>query len=640
MTDTETATPTQPMTGTPPSPTADPPPQPMMEQPATPPPMPAAGAQPTVTYGPQVEPTRIAPDIPIKDHQSWGAGVYHGVLNALGGANEISMKRNLETGEMEVTAVKSGPGQQWKRIISGALAGYGAAAATKGTGPGAISRGAGAGVQAGFKQANDQYQQKRNEANEDFETQQKTATSNAQRALLNHQISASVYGLGRAKVEAAYGDSDRENQFASMIRSGGEGTQDLGIHPTFQDAVQTAKNMPSIHGEQAQGNVIGMPHVSVDKDGVSHVDGMHYALVTPTWLNKMTDKDTTLWVIKPPTKPGEKPSVEAQTIQAGSMTNEKWITTQQANAAAVVKMYADQAEADRKQTETENQTRTSKAGAAESYAKADEAKAKATELNALSGEGAGGMSLVDGIGQGRMAGERLSYLMTKHPEIMEAVLQKYPDFDAAKLPAYAQAEKEFNSTKSGAGYALNAGGTALTHLQNLVKLNTRKSHIFGTDDYTAYMNQLDTTAPELAKFYGDTTIPAIASIKKTLGATLPGNREAAIKTQAHSMVTKFGSYVQQWRNAAPSKAYEAKMPGISQDAMTALKALDPHYNESDVAALEGLRAVVNAPPPSAATLTPTRQAGVTPGEPWMTDAQGRVNVVRDGKWTPVQPVRQ
>jgi hypothetical protein len=78
------------------------------------------------------------------------------------------------------------------------------------------------------------------------------------------------------------------------------------------------------------------------------------------------------------------------------------------------------------------------------------------------------------------------------------------------------------------------------------------------------------------------------------------------------MVTKFGSYVQQWRNAAPSKVYEAKMPGISDDAMRALKDLDPHYNESDVAELEGLRAVVNAPPPSAATLTPTRQAKAPP----------------------------
>ena len=39
--------------------------------------------------------------------------------------------------------------------------------------------------------------------------------------------------------------------------------------------------------------------------------------------------------------------------------------------------------------------------------------------------------------------------------------------------------------------------------------------------YTAYQNKADTVATELAKFYGDSTIPAIAAIKSTLTSQLP-----------------------------------------------------------------------------------------------------------------------
>jgi hypothetical protein len=43
------------------------------------------------------------------------------------------------------------------------------------------------------------------------------------------------------------------------------------------------------------------------------------------------------------------------------------------------------------------------------------------------------------------------------------------------------------------------------------------------------------------------------------------------------MGDKLDSFQQQWQNAAPSKAYEAPMPGISPQAIKARAALDPSF---------------------------------------------------------------
>ena len=43
------------------------------------------------------------------------------------------------------------------------------------------------------------------------------------------------------------------------------------------------------------------------------------------------------------------------------------------------------------------------------------------------------------------------------------------------------------------------------------------------------------------------------------------------------MGKKIDSYEQQWRNAAPSAAYEAPMPGMSDAAKMARGRLDPEY---------------------------------------------------------------
>lgn len=190
----------------------------------------------------------------------------------------------------------------------------------------------------------------------------------------------------------------------------------------------------------------------------------------------------------------------------------------------------------------------------------------------------GPSDLAQAIASGHVSPERLGYLLTRNPGLIQGVMQADPSFDSSKAAAYPQVYKDFTSSKPNtAGGSLLAGSTALQHLEELKALNTPESHIPGTSAYNAYQNKADTVAGELARFYGTDTVPGIENIKKTLTATLPGNRDAAILTQAQSMGDRLDNYEQTWRNAAPSRSYEAPMPGISAAANAARAALDPAY---------------------------------------------------------------
>lgn len=223
---------------------------------------------------------------------------------------------------------------------------------------------------------------------------------------------------------------------------------------------------------------------------------------------------------------------------------------------------------------------------AQQAAKLAQAKKTATGKGAAgSGNGNGSTTgdtdsaLVDQIGQGHVTAERMSYLIARNPALIAAVSKKYPDYDSSKAEAYPSTYKDYTSTKANsAGGTLIAGGTALNHLHELEQLNTAASHIPGTPAYTAYKNKVDTVASELARFYGHVTDQTVAGIKDTLESTLPGNRDAAIKTQAQSMIDRLKNYEQAWQNAAPSKYYEAPMPHISGWSMDDLRHFDPNFS--------------------------------------------------------------
>jgi hypothetical protein len=287
------------------------------------PPAPAAAAPPAAQPSDYAEPVSTAPAnapyIPLESMkaQSWGAKVYHGVLDALGGSNDVHMERDPNTGKMNVTTTKSGPGTQWKRIIAGAITGGGAAMAGAGRGPGAGMRSAGLGVMAGEQQAEQGHQQQRQEANEDYDVQQKTATANANRSMLSFQVAKGRFELDQQKMVAKSDAIKREVSLISML---GEhsGAIDMGVIHDGAEAMKMFKDDPRLHGHLAEGQLIPIDHVN-PSDGT--YDGLHVVWVPKPWLEQMNNQEIEL----PYTKAdGTK---DVYHVPSGGMSNSTAITT-------------------------------------------------------------------------------------------------------------------------------------------------------------------------------------------------------------------------------------------------------------------------------------------------------------------------
>lgn len=193
--------------------------------------------------------------------------------------------------------------------------------------------------------------------------------------------------------------------------------------------------------------------------------------------------------------------------------------------------------------------------------------------------GASGNPLIDAVGQGKLAPDRLGYLLTRNPQLLQQVVKYYPDFDSTKAASYVTTYKEFTSTKQNtAGGALRAGATAMGHLAQLYDLVEKPStYMPGTDNAKSASELVQFLGGELAKFYGTNNVTEVEALKKAIGSGFPWQKIQAVKTAVHAMGVQFDNYEQQWKNAAPSKAYEAPMPNVSDQTKAIRATLDPEY---------------------------------------------------------------
>jgi len=195
----------------------------------------------------------------------------------------------------------------------------------------------------------------------------------------------------------------------------------------------------------------------------------------------------------------------------------------------------------------------------------------------------GERALVQSITSGHIVPERLGYMLTRNPGLVAEVTAADPTFDASKAQSYTKVYQEFTSGKAGSpGLAINSASAALKHLGELWDLNVPAAVVPGTNAHAAYESKADVVSKELARFYGTETIPAIQSFRGDLTRLRPSNRAKTINTVAESLGDKLDSFVQQWKNAAPSAVYEAKMPYIDKQARMAQARLDPKYKTRDL----------------------------------------------------------
>ena len=308
------------------------------------------------------------PDQDVQFRQSWGGKVYHGILNALGGQYSTQFIPT-ENGVIQ-KEVKNTPGQQWKNIISGALSGFGAAAAGSGTGPGSTLRGAGLGVQAG-------YNQRMKQGEDEREAALKTATSNAQTALLTHQIAESTWRLANEQRKATDEIVTGANSFNQLVSEGGEGSKDLGTM-SWEDAQKAAQEWPQLHHEVANGKIIAMPEI--DPTTRQLTGKVHVAWVTNDWQNTKTTQDHDFTV--PKLGKDGKTEYETVTIPKGAYTNGDLAKVIMGQGSEWAKNQLEQARIEQENKRTEQAGRIIPSEIAKNEAEAQRQRAEAAAADA------------------------------------------------------------------------------------------------------------------------------------------------------------------------------------------------------------------------------------------------------------------
>ena len=385
----------------PPSPTTTPP------APAPQSPAPDAGTTPmnpeaaAASASPQPNQVNVTPDGQVTQPNIMQRA-YHGILAALGGSNDVTLTRDPDTGKMVATTVAKTPGSQWKQIIGGALTGL-AATANAGTGPGSTARALALGTGAGIQSGQQQQQQKVQQANEDYDEQQKALVRKASLQQMAVQTANASFSLERTKREAADFDAKQLNDHMAWLRDNG-GT-DIGTFKDFAAVSEYAKNDPTLAADIAHGRVAVTPAIATvqGKDGQStqQVTGIQVARVPENWGNELNDKPLPIQRMVPGVD-GKPPTWVTETIPAGTIKNNDYNAAVLAQVTAQTKLAGDKAENDLRAEQVKTQaTERAKnlAAANESNSAAAKTRAETEQLNNASSDGeiqANAKQLVDG----------------------------------------------------------------------------------------------------------------------------------------------------------------------------------------------------------------------------------------------------
>lgn len=416
--------------------------------------------------GPSNTPIAAAASQPPQPSDPLSKRIFAGIMGALGGTQDISYQRGAD-GKMVTTVAASGTGTQWKRIITGALQGT-AAGLGAAPGPGQLARAGSAGFAASAPTAPAQEQQKVQQADQDFTQQQKALVTKAQTQLLTYQGSVANFQLKRMGVEAAQENAGMENQFMKAVQSGGNGSQDLGVAKNFADVLAMHKDMPNLMKENAQGNIIQTAHV--DADG--NFDGTRYALVTPQWKDAKLTEDAGFYHLVPASKPGEMPTIQKQTVKAGTISNGDFANQQAAASSEILKWQTEnhkEAHQDRVDTSTINKN------AAESVKDLAQAGKAQKETAAIpSADDLNDSEIVKGMLDGSVDITKTASIRGNRRELyIDAAKKQDPNFNMQDYQTKLQVRKDFSG-----------GGKASDQIQSF---NTFLGH---ADDYSTAINAL------------------------------------------------------------------------------------------------------------------------------------------------------
>jgi len=150
--------------------------------------------------------------------------------------------------------------------------------------------------------------------------------------------------------------------------------------------------------------------------------------------------------------------------------------------------------------------------------------------------------------------------------LAEALHKAYPDFDDKKAAAYGGLVKDF--TTGPTSRSLTAYGTAINHARSMYDNTGPKSFMPGTNEYKRYHQDVTYVATEVAKALNPGGVAAEGTIKEqeeALSSTF--NRKAAIENAEHILTGKMAEIKQRWINGQVRPSYQPPMPNLSPEAI-------------------------------------------------------------------------
>lgn len=583
-------------------------------------------------------------------HGNWFGRVYHGVLGALGGTQDTQIARDPTTGALKVSTVPKTPGSQWKQIIAGALSGLGAGGGQ--IGPGAGARGLALGVRGGQQLVQQQQEKKRDNANQDFEMQQKAAMQSAQTAHFAQENAKSAWEISAAKHQALEGQAQQEFEWDKRIQEGGEGSRDVGIYPTFDSYVKAAQQDPSLHQAQAQGLLYPIPHINQNGEN----DGVHVFQVTPDWKSAKNTVPVTIRRMVPGEKMGDPPKFENFTIPPGAANNGSIFDLQMKQDNDTLKGIDDWNKTQADVTKAANEGKKVPSEIAKNYAEAGEASAKSAQVRGGGTGEPGGQALAQWPApvQNTVRGltdysvnpasfpTRTSAKTGQMDRETAIGLAKEidPSYDEKQFGTRSKIQQSFASGK--ARQSMNSLNQAVGHLGTLQQAATALNNK-GFQTYNTVGNWLNKTKgdPAVTNFENAATAVQneLAAVFKGTGASdqeikewranlnsseSPRQLAGAISTALDLMRTRLEVLSDQYSSGmGKSRNFHLLTP----EAQRTLQKLGaPDLIQSDQ---EG--ANVSAQAPQAPSAQPAA-IQAQPGEPTAILQNGNLGVVRNGQW--------
>lgn len=523
------------------------------------PPAPATAdpnAPPNAPVGPQPEPTLLHPV-----HRGGLAGIVDEFRDAVAGKTGSEIATD-DQGNKYIRHPQLSHGQQWIRIAADAIRGAAAGGAVA-QGPGGPWRGAQAGIESADKVKGQERQK-----NQDMSEEVKQSNLEHFNAIkLKHDAAAQEFQLQRLRVNATHEDIDFAQK--QIDREKTLGSADLGIYKDEADLARVQTANPDFWKDVYKNNIIAVPELGEKGERL----GVHVFLRTPGVGSQPVDPGTPIKVFTPGKNPTDPPTLTEQ-IPTVPMTHDMVDAYNNAAITKYQKWHADDAEEKLKLAQGKE------AGARASVAPSEIRKNDAEAERARSEAAASGPSdpaLVNGIGHGQIAPERIGYLLGKKEgqKLLGDVHAAFPELDTSKLESYPRLYADFTSGKT--AQTLQNLNTAFKTINDLTSLNTYSSRLPTGKARTAWDSKLTSAAAEIAnglsKPGATATKEEIARVHKSLDTNF--SRQSAIDTQIGSLIEQYGSMRDKWVSGAPSSTYEAKMPDVGARTKEIIYKHDP-----------------------------------------------------------------